>query len=216
MDAAGLTCAECGAPLPEGSAGSGAPVEQTCPVCGLRQIICLFPALTRRQARASEGARALAGEAACFHHAEHRAESVCDACGRFLCGLCSIDFNGRTLCPACLSLTQAATASDAHIPRRTRYDKLAWLCVLLSPFTYCISFVNACVALFLCFRYWRTPLSVLPRSRWRFVAAGLLAVVLLAFWTGAAVMFLHGIRTARQPKRPAPTEAAQPEASHAP
>jgi hypothetical protein len=211
MDADGRTCVKCGAPLP-GSPGAGAALalalpEHTCPVCGTRQIVCRFPALARRQTRASNGARAQDGEAACFHHPGHQAEAVCDACGRFLCALCNIDFNGRALCPACLSLTQSA-AADAHIPRRTRYDRLALLCILLSPLVYCLSFVNAGVALFLCVRYWKRPLSILPRNRWRFVVSGVLAVALLALWIGIAGAFLLGIKDHIVPNEDPQTEVS--------
>ena len=202
--------------MPEVIGGGDAPVELTCSSCGAQLTVYRFPALMRQlPLETSEASKAQADEATCYHHPERRAEAVCETCGRFLCGLCGIHFNGQTLCPACLALRQTA-AADAHIPRRVRYDRIAMLCVLLAPFVYCLSFVNAGVALFLCIRYWKTPLSVLPRSRWRFVVAGFLATGLLAIWIGVAAMLVYRLIWREKTERPvSATRAQQTEVSHA-
>ena len=198
MNAPELTCIRCGTPLsvpaplspdPASAAQEGSPV--TCPGCGRTLTVFRFPALARRCENAALGHAAQHGEAACFHHADRQAEAVCESCGRFLCGLCRIDFNSQTLCPACLALTQ--TAAEAHIPRRMRYDKLAMLAILVSPFIYCLSIFNACFTLFLCIRHWKTPLSVLPYNRWRFVVAGLLATGVLTLWLALGVFMVTQI-----------------------
>ena len=197
--------------LPRGAAANDAPVERTCAVCQNRQIVCLFPARTRLAARAADDAQAQTGDAACFHHAERQAETVCDTCGRFLCSLCSIDFNGRTLCPACLAMTQTAAPAEAHIPRHIRYDKIALLCILLSPFLYILSFINAGISLFLCFQYWKKPLSILPVNRWRFVLAGSLSVLVLATWVIGVSMLMDGNRKTRVFHSNAPAASSQTE-----
>lgn len=206
------TCALCDAELVAGGAAAGGgTVTQTCPACGALQTTHVFPALARRQERAAAAARAREGEAVCFHHADRQAAAVCDTCGCFLCGLCHIDFNGRPLCPSCLARTRAA-AAEPHIPRCVRYDKLALLCIMLAPFLYIVSFVNAGASLFLCFRHWRSPLGVLPRRRWRFVVAGTLAVAVLALWGALAVTFTNAFirgRAAAQAVQAAEVEDGQ-------
>lgn len=209
MNPSVLTCTICGTPLAEAEFGA----TVTCPACGQTAAVYRFPAFSRRSAAGAPASAAGQGEAACYHHADKRAEAVCDACGRFLCGLCSIPFNDRTLCPACLALTQTAEA-DTHIPRRLRYDKLAMLCVLVSPFVYCISFINACFTLYLCVRHWRTPISVLPRSRWRLPVAGLLALGLLALWVAAGAAVAGRIYQAREKAASGHAEPRQTRSTH--
>ena len=53
-----------------------------------------------------------------------------------------------------------------------------YLTIFTAPFT-----------LYLSIRYWREPMSVLPRRRWRFVVAILIALFQLAGW-GVLAMFL--------------------------
>ncbi len=180
-----LTCPACGAAL----AGDLEAAETACPACGKRVRALLFPAFRRPTDKAAEAVRAGEGEAACFYHEARQAEAVCDACGRFLCDLCRIPFGARTLCPSCLALTRDPQA-EAHLPRRLRYDKLALFVILISPLIYCASFLNAILALFLCLRYCRAPLSVVPRNRWRFGVAGALALLLLVAWLALAAFFV--------------------------
>ena len=213
MNADKLRCVSCGVALPGGASVNDPPIERTCIACQTRQIVCHFPAQTRLAARATDDAQAQTGDAVCFHHAERQAEAVCDSCGRFLCGLCRIDFNGRTLCPACLALTQTAAPAEAHIPRHIRYDKIALLCILLSPFLYILSFVNAGISLFLCIRYWKRPQSILPVNRWRFVLAGSLSVLVLASWViGVGWMIAaYGIAKDMRHQRDNSAESSQTE-----
>lgn len=191
------TCAQCGEVWPDMPPPEGAECGQTfnCPSCGKPAILYRFPSLSKRLAAESCGRQAQEGEAVCFHHPDRQAETACEACGRFLCSLCGIDFNGHMLCPICLAQTQRDAAS--HVPRRLRYDKLALFSVSISPLLYCISIFNACLSLYLCFRHWRTPLSVLPYNRWRFVVAGVLAAALVALWLGLGGVMAYNLLSNR-------------------
>ena len=177
-----------------------------CPHCGREVAVVAFPASRRRAAVAGAGMAASDGDSVCFHHQGKRAEVACEMCGRFLCDLCHVDLDGRAVCAACLTQMHThshktrltGNATSAHVPRRIRYDKIALACVILSPFVCWGAFINAGVALYLCFRHWKTPISVIPRNRWRFVVAGIGAAVILALYGLLAVGMLSSLFTARQ------------------
>ena len=186
-----------------------------CPECGKQSLSVAFPAARRRDRLGALGAAASDGDAVCFHHQGRRAEAVCDVCGRFLCELCHIDLDGRAVCSACLTQmhTHSAktkltgNATSAHVPRCVRYDKIALGCITVVPFIWFLSFINAGVALFLCIRYWRRPISVIPRNRWRFVVAGVCSVGILVLWVWLAIAVgttmrksLHYYNRSRQEK----------------
>jgi len=203
QDPAIASCPSCKAPVApsenpsEGRALTLAP----CPGCGKAIAVLVFPASGRR-AGGDAGAVAGDGDAVCFHHPAKRAEIACDACGRFLCGLCRVELDGRAVCAACFTQAHTHTrktrlkgnATSANVSQCMRHDKIALACVVTAPFLYFLSFVNAGIALYLCIRHWRTPISVIPRNRWRFAVAGIGASVILALWVVLIVTFVGGIR----------------------
>ncbi len=104
---ANLHCPACANTVPIHELQSGEE-EETCPACEKPLVVRLYPALMREKAAANAGRRVLLDdESACFFHSSKWAESVCEDCGRYLCGLCEIVFEGKTLCPSCLGSAQA-------------------------------------------------------------------------------------------------------------
>lgn len=178
-----IPCLRCRAPLPLAAAGNGAR-HVACGRCSLPAEVLLFPALYRPDENRQASTRALPGDATCFNHPARQALSVCETCGRMLCGLCHIDFNARILCSACLHRehARARRGGKGFDAQRFRYDQIAFTAVILSPLIWYVSFAAAAYALYLTFRHWRTPLSLLPYSRWRYVVASLLALCILAGW----------------------------------
>src|SRR3974390_2457604 len=75
---------------------------EPCPSCANELRVDVFPALFREEKTVAAERVMAEGEARCFYHPEKKAAVVCDACGRFLCSLCDVDFNGQHLCPTCL------------------------------------------------------------------------------------------------------------------
>lgn len=79
------------------------PEMSRCPSCGVLIKADVFPALFRELPTGNSGETLLMDdEAACFYHPGKKAVVPCSVCGRFLCALCDIDFNGRHICPSCL------------------------------------------------------------------------------------------------------------------
>src|ERR1041385_7549866 len=98
---------------------------QPCPTCESPLQVSVFPALFREEPVVQPQQIIAQGEASCFYHAEKKAVVVCDACGRFLCALCDVDFDGQHLCPPCLETGQQKGKIAKLENRRTRHDTTA-------------------------------------------------------------------------------------------
>ena len=92
-----IACPKCRAVL--GPEFFNQPAWGTCPSCEAKLRVEIFPALFREEKIVAGEAIQAPGEASCFYHPEKKAAVVCDACGRFLCSLCEVDFDGRTFAP---------------------------------------------------------------------------------------------------------------------
>ena len=164
----------------------------TCLICAARVTAHVFPALLRPVVVAPRrDTAALTDDSTCFNHAAKRAVAVCEDCGRFVCGLCDVPVPGtaRHQCVACFEQSLKREAGPDLSTSRTRMDDVALTVALLGALIFYFAPVTVPVVCYLIFRHWRGPQSVVPRSRWRFVAAGLLVMVQLAE-IGAIVMSL--------------------------
>ncbi|MFH0879928.1 MAG: hypothetical protein V2A34_09465 [Lentisphaerota bacterium] len=162
-----------------------------CPNCLAASHIQVFPAFYRSMEGVAPATRLIDNEASCFYHADKQAVIPCDVCGRFLCALCDMEFSGRHLCPACLQQQKAAGSEKKLEARFIHYDQLALsmaaLPMLVFPLWFFTMF-TAPATLYVIIRYWKAPLSILPRSKARMVVAGLLATGQLIGWL--AVLYL--------------------------
>lgn len=143
----------------------------------------VFPAFYRAPASPVMGAAVqVQGEAECFNHPGKQAVAACSACGRLLCSLCEIDIEGQTLCIHCLQSGREKQKITSLDNKRTLFDSLAlnlafWPLLFIFP-----TLVTAPAAIYITLRYWKAPGSVLPRSRFRFVLAFVLALLQIAGW----------------------------------
>ena len=156
-----------------------------CPSCGTRNGVLAFPALFRPPAVSASGAAALADEAACFYHPARKASTVCDACGRFLCELCDVEFQGQHLCAACLADGRKKSQFKELETQRMRYDviaiQLALLPLLIVPFFF-FTIVTGPAAVFVALRYWKKMKGVLGPVRVRMAVALLFGVGETGLW----------------------------------
>lgn len=115
---------------------------------------------------------------------------VCEGCGRFVCGLCDLELNGRHVCPVCLETGQKKSKYKDLENSRVLWDHVA-LMVALLPLLLGLwpSIIGAPIALYLVLRYRKAPCSLTGKSNLAFVAAGLFALLELAGWA-AAVTYL--------------------------
>ncbi len=134
MNAQGIACPKCRAPLPESAWHSG-PAQ--CPACRKRLELEVFPALFAgpRIGRAGE-ALVDASEASCFFHAEKRAAVACESCGRFLCALCDLEMDGRHICPTCLAAGRKKGAMSGMDQFRLSWPGIALLMAIVLPLVF--------------------------------------------------------------------------------
>src|SRR5579885_2411947 len=165
--------------------------EGRCSHCRENFVFVAFPAFAAEAAVVAPK-DALPEDAVCFFHAENRAEAICEACGRFLCGVCAIDFTGRRLCPSCVA---ASKNTDPKLPdSRVLYDGIALSAAVFSLLIWPVTLVTAPVALGFVVAGWRRPGSLVRGNRVRLVAAGLIALAEIAGWIILLVAILsrHG------------------------
>src|SRR5262245_42267739 len=108
-----VRCSHCETQLPAQPAGDW--TSLSCVGCGETQSALVFPAVTGVRFARPKDAPAVEGHSLCFFHAEKPATVPCDVCGRFLCSLCDLAFEGGHYCAACLD---AAQNGDADASRR--------------------------------------------------------------------------------------------------
>jgi hypothetical protein len=145
----------------------------------------VFPAAFRELARGTAGESLLADdEASCFYHPKKKAVIPCEACGRFLCALCDIEFNGRHLCPSCLETGKRKHKIKNLEKHRTLYDSIALALAVYPMLFFWPTLFTAPAACFVGVRYWNAPRSIISRSKVRFIAAFVLAGLQIAGWSG--------------------------------
>lgn len=173
-----VPCARCQAPLPNYFFVATNPMP--CPTCGAEVMVRVFPALFRDPHPAAAGDESLAGEASCFYHPEKRAVVTCHLCGRFLCGLCNVEFKAQNWCPGCLELSSRKRKGTDFENHRILYDSVALAFATFPVLLIWPAIIGAPLALYISVRYWKAPRSIVPRTRIRFVVAILLAIGQLA------------------------------------
>ena len=185
-----LHCSQCDSVLPD--AEEDTPEWRECSGCGSLIQVQVFPAYYRPiTPTKTEALRD--GESSCFFHQQKPAVVPCDECGRFLCALCRVEFGSRNICPGCIGAGMQKDKLPALQTRRHRFDSVALFVATVPALLIWPTLISAPVAIYLCIRHWTDPAGLLPRSRWRFVAAFLIAIVQVGGW-GALFLFLLAYR----------------------
>ena len=186
-----LTCPKCKGAIVAGP-GYVASYDWTCYVCGCDIDVAAFPALylPPRQGSAGEGL-VIADDASCFYHPAKKAVIHCDHCGRFLCALCDVEFHEEHLCPQCLETGAKKGKIKKLQNQRVLYDNIALSLAILPMLIFYFTPITAPIALFVAIRYWKSPGSVLPRTKIRYVLAIIIASLQIAGWAiGFTALFL--------------------------
>jgi hypothetical protein len=161
-----------------------APELRACPACGAKAQIDVFPAALRPPGPSSTGEAVMVdGEASCFYHPAKKAVLPCESCGRFLCAVCDVEINGQHLCPGCLASGKKKGKLKQLENRRTLYDSLALAVAVYPMVLVWPSIIGAPITLYIAIRYWKAPSSVVPRTKWRFVLAIIIALLQIGGWT---------------------------------
>jgi len=175
-------------PLPKWELATGN--EAVCTLCGSRNTVQVFPAAFADQHVPARPEGAAEGEAACFDHPNKKAVAVCRQCGRFVCQLCAVDFGSESWCPSCVAAGAGkAKAASTEAPRML-YDSMVLGLPLVSLLVWPLTIVAGPAAVALAAMKWRQPLSMVRRSRWRFVAGGAIGLVETVLWAWGLVYLL--------------------------
>jgi hypothetical protein len=188
MNPAPVNCPKCNATLLGGVFNR--PDLSPCPSCGVPLQIEVFPAFFRPPAPIAAGEAIMTeGEASCFFHPQKKAVRPCDSCGRFICALCDCEFGRQHLCPSCLEAGQTKGKIKSLEKGRTLYDSIALALSIAPLLIFYLTFITAPMAMFIAIRYWKAPLSLVRRSRFRFVIAMILASFQIIGWMAVLVFF---------------------------
>jgi hypothetical protein len=184
-----VPCASCDSPLPMWELASGD--AAVCTSCGSRNTVRVFPALFAAPSAPALPESALDGEAVCFDHPSKKAVAACHLCGRFVCALCSVEFEGQVWCPTCVAAGKGTGKTVYLEPSRVLYDSIALTIPLASLILWPFTVVTGPGAIVFSAMRWRRPLSIVRRSRWRFVLAILIGLaetvgwcLLIVYWWG--------------------------------
>lgn len=176
-----LKCPKCKAPLSEDAINTTQ--LETCDACGLIFRVDAFPALTRRQAAVqADEIMQTDSEASCFYHPRKKAVVPCAVCGRFLCALCEVELDGRSMCLACVETGKSQSKIKSIENRRTLYDNRALSVAVLPMLFIYPTVITAPVALFMSIWYWKKPSSIIPRTKIRYVIAIILSLAQIVGW----------------------------------
>jgi hypothetical protein len=187
-----VSCPKCQTPLPTESFNS--PNFVPCTNCAAPLRALVFPALVRTVGPGATGQPLLSEtEASCYYHPEKKASVPCDRCGRFLCGLCDLDLEGGHVCPSCLSSAQQKGSIQNLQHHRVLYDDIVFALALYPIVFVWPTLLTAPAALFLAVRHWKTPTSIIPRTKARMWAGVVLAGLQVIAWITLVTVVLIGI-----------------------
>jgi len=157
---------------------------QSCPACSAQVMTIAFPTIYVPSGTSSIVA-CEAGESSCFFHASNRAETICDGCGRFLCGLCSISLGQRRFCPDCIYRSRRQKSDLLLSDQAVLFDNIAIAVLALSVLTLSylilglfVSLLTVCTA----FVGWKYQRTLVRRSRFRFGFALILGLIGASVW----------------------------------
>jgi len=180
-----VSCTQCHAPIPAGYYNTADLVP--CPSCHAPITINAFPALFRGLQTGKEGETLIDDQASCYYHPQKKAVLPCDHCGRFLCALCDVELGGKHLCPACVE-TGKKKGRIVNLDRhRVLYDGVALRLALFPMITVWFTIVTAPVAIYLSIRHWNSPMSVIKRTKVRFVLAIVISGLQILAWATGIV-----------------------------
>ncbi|HMK49585.1 MAG TPA: hypothetical protein VK435_06000 [Thermodesulfovibrionales bacterium] len=180
-----IHCPNCRIALPYQMYNTDGPAH--CPSCEGQTKVEVFPALYNGDS-VPYGAETLqANEPGCFFHPQKKAVVPCALCGRFLCALCDVEFGGRHVCPLCLAAGKKKKKIRDLETQRVLYDDIALALAIIPIILIWGTIITAPMSLYVAIRHWKSPSSIIPRTKLRFVLAILLSGAQTTGW-----LFLFG------------------------
>lgn len=195
-----LACPRCDARLPREHYNHAWAIR--CEVCKNLVQARTFPALAAPERAAQLGRRVLSdSDASCFHHPDRQAETVCDACGKFLCGLCDIAYDDAHYCSGCIEEGKRKGKMSEVVDSVSTPSGLALPLIILVGFYPFIGLVATIVALYFAIRHWHEA-SVVRSYRIRNSVAIVIGLVALGVQLFAYLPMFGGLFFGSDPGGP--------------
>lgn len=174
-----INCPRCGIPLERQVFNT--PEMTNCPSCEVPLMVEAFPALLKDQA-VSSNAPVIDNESGCFFHPQKRAVISCGMCGRFICSLCDIQIGGGHICPSCFEAGKKKHKIKNLENHRVLYDDIAVAVAIIPMILFWATILTAPASIFIALRYWKSPGSIIRRTKIRFIVAITISLLQLAGW----------------------------------
>ena len=192
MNTYSIPCTKCNKPIPYQLYNTSELVD--CPSCGVSLQVEVFPAMLKEREKGQSGENIIIeNESSCFFHPKKRAVVPCAECGRFLCALCDIEFNGRHLCPQCLEVGEKKRKMKSLETQRVLYDDIALALAIIPVIFIWPTVITAPMSLFIAIRHWNSPLSIIPRTKVRFIIAMGISSLQITGWAFLFIKLLAKI-----------------------
>ncbi len=177
-----ISCTQCNTSLNRGIINKHKLMP--CSFCNSLLRVDVFPAMFKAIPTVKSGEVLLEkSEASCFYHSQKKAVIVCSSCGRFLCDLCDVELNEKHLCPSCLEKGRTKRKIKSLEDQRTCYDKIALLIAIVPMLGFWLTILTAPIVLFITFRHWKSPGSIVRKTKIRFILAFFIASLQIVGWT---------------------------------
>jgi hypothetical protein len=188
MDIRSINCPKCSVPLPQEVFNRAD--FTNCPACHSLIMIRTFPALQKDISSRHAENIILDAEAGCFFHPQKKAVVACATCGRFLCSLCDIEFDGGHICASCLEAGKKKKKIKNLETHRVLYDNIALSTAILPLIVWPFTIITAPISIYVAIRYWNAPTSIIPRTKVRYMLAIVFSGLQLAGWAYFLTRFL--------------------------
>lgn len=176
--------------------------HHTCPECSNEVEVLTFPARDLSDSgngSNSSSARVIdQSESTCYVHQENRAQAVCHECGKFMCSLCEISLEGKSMCPSCLNSARQENPQEHLVKQSPNVVSITGMCAaigLLPPFyliTFIIGIITGPVILYYTwFRNRSKKAPWLPAGKSGLVMNTILGFVHLLFGIGGIALSLN-------------------------
>jgi hypothetical protein len=181
MNSPRIDCPKCKIPLEWQS--FNAQEMTACPACNAKLRVDIFPAFFKDSSvPAMAGLSAIGDESVCFFHPQKKAAVACSMCGRFICSLCDIELGDQHVCPTCLEAGKKKKKIRNLETHRVLYDNIAIYVAIIPMILIWVTIISAPISIYMSIRYWKAPMSIIPRTKIRFIAAIAISLAQLAAW----------------------------------
>ena len=182
MSSALIRCSNCNTTLPANSVTTSD--FTNCPKCSVPVRAVVYPSLFRQPETPSSGEMLFIDtETSCFFHPKKKAVVPCCICGRFLCSLCDIEFNDQHICSSCIEAGKKKRKIRNLENNRVLYDSIALYLAVIPMLFIWPTILTAPASIFYSVRHWKSPSGIIPRSKFRFLLALLVAGLQIGGWS---------------------------------